>query len=268
MGYLARLALIIGAAVLIVACGGSQPPIGAPGAMVQTDARTTRTDSSESRMMPQGKSGELLYVSATASSVYVYSYPDAEQVGSLTGFRYPGGLCVDRLQNIYITDGGTSRVLEYAHGGTIPIRSLSDPREYPIDCSIDPKTGDLAVANFYEIERGSQNGPGSLSIYKKAHGKPKTFRSDKFLAVRSCAYDKAGNAFINGFSRGTPKTRKVEVAELPRGGNALSSIELDKKLVYPAGIQWDGKYLAIGNGRNEIYRVQISGSSGQVLAAV
>ena len=40
MGYLIRLAFIIGAAALIAGCGGSQPPIGAPSAMPQNQSST------------------------------------------------------------------------------------------------------------------------------------------------------------------------------------------------------------------------------------
>ena len=38
MGNLSRFALMIGATALFAGCGGSQPPIGTPGAMAQSSA--------------------------------------------------------------------------------------------------------------------------------------------------------------------------------------------------------------------------------------
>ena len=39
------------------------------------------------------------------------------------------------------------KVSEYAHGGKKPIEDLSDPPYLPFGCSVDPPTGNLAVAN-------------------------------------------------------------------------------------------------------------------------
>jgi len=56
------------AVALLVGCGGSQPPIGAPGAMPQTMATAARFDRGNSWMLPEAKSSDLLYVS-TAGDV-------------------------------------------------------------------------------------------------------------------------------------------------------------------------------------------------------
>ena len=57
---LSRYALAIGAAsALLAGCGGSQPPIGAPGAMPQSRATTTQARHGKSWMMPEAKRGEL-----------------------------------------------------------------------------------------------------------------------------------------------------------------------------------------------------------------
>jgi hypothetical protein len=45
---------------LLAACGGSQPPIGAPRAMPQSPAIATHLDRSRSWMLPEAKSENLL----------------------------------------------------------------------------------------------------------------------------------------------------------------------------------------------------------------
>ena len=64
------------AAALFAGCGGSQPPIGAPGAMPQTSAVATNADRARSWMLSEAKSGDLLYVTHEyATDISVYSVP-------------------------------------------------------------------------------------------------------------------------------------------------------------------------------------------------
>jgi hypothetical protein len=82
MEYLVRLALIIGvAAALLTGCGGSQPPIGAPGPMPQAGRAHAR---------PLTSSGALIY-SANSYFGYVttYTYPHGPRVGEI---RAPGAI--------------------------------------------------------------------------------------------------------------------------------------------------------------------------------
>src|SRR5580693_2694276 len=90
------------AAAMLVGCGGSQPPIGAPGAMPQTSASATRADRGKSWMLPEAKSEDLLYVT-NYSYISVYSYPQDKLVGILNGFRSSVGECVDSKGDIVIT---------------------------------------------------------------------------------------------------------------------------------------------------------------------
>lgn len=97
-------------------------------------------------------SQNLLYVSIQGfNDVYVYSYSPSpiELVGKLTGFSDPSGLCVDKAGNVYVANAGAKNILEYAHGGTKPIATLTDESDAPFSCSIDPSTGDLAVSGSY-----------------------------------------------------------------------------------------------------------------------
>src|SRR5580704_9380706 len=129
-------ALSICAAALLAGCGGSQPPIGALGAMPSRPATISG-----------GSSSALLYISSPSNgNVYFLTYPKGKLVGTLTGFQEPFGLCSDTAGNVFIPDSEAGDVVEYAHGGTSPIVTLNDVGYLPADCSVDPLTGNLAVA--------------------------------------------------------------------------------------------------------------------------
>ena len=60
-----------------------------------------------------------------------------------------------------------------------------------------------------------------------------------------------------------------KLAELPKGGNAIEPIVINKEIV-ARGIQWDGKYLAVGGSAENrqpvsIYRVVVSGNEAKVI---
>jgi hypothetical protein len=63
------------AVALLAGCGGSQPPVGAPGAMPQTSPIATHADRGKSWMLPEAKSG--LYISEynNRSDAVVLGYP-------------------------------------------------------------------------------------------------------------------------------------------------------------------------------------------------
>ena len=71
---------------------------------------------------------DLLYLTDEgADDVYVYSWPRGELKGTLTGFDAPNGECVDKAGDVFVANEDESQILEYAHGGTSPIETLSDP---------------------------------------------------------------------------------------------------------------------------------------------
>jgi hypothetical protein len=97
-------------------------------------------------MLPEAKSGVLLYVSKH-TNVVIYSYPSGKVIGKLRGFEYASGLCSDRRGDVWVTDSRKSQVSEYEYSGTKPIARLSDDDE-PVGCAVDPRSGDIAVANY------------------------------------------------------------------------------------------------------------------------
>jgi len=126
-------------------------------------------DSGRSWMAPGAETQDLLYISDEGTNdVYVYSWPQLKLVGTLTGFSYPQGECVDTKGDVFVVNGrAQSQVVEFLHGGTKPIATLSDNySNHPSGCAVDPTTENLAVTN---LETGNK-GDGNVIIYKKARG--------------------------------------------------------------------------------------------------
>jgi hypothetical protein len=258
LGVITTLALLAG-------CGGSQPPIGAPGAMPQSQSAATavHAEGGGSWMLPEAKTDDLLYVT-NYSYVSVYSYPQGKLVGALTGFNSTVGDCGDNKGNIFITNHmyrhGSVRIAEYAHGGTKLIAYLSQTHVGPVGCSVDSTTGDLAVSGF--------GGLRGVDIFKGARGKPSFYKNTNFVFTQFCGFDDKGNLFVDG-----PKDFSGDpaFAELPKGSPRLVDIKLDAIIDSSGGVQWDGKHVAVGayiphkRGKSTpvIYQFAIAGTQGQ-----
>jgi hypothetical protein len=240
------------AAAMLAGCGGSQPSIAGPGAMPQTFASAARADGGKSWMLPEAKSKDLLYV-GDIYDVTVYSYPQGKLEGRLNGFYEIGGECVDAKGDVFVVNTLGGKIVEYAHGGKKPIQTLQATGYEPADCAIDPTTGNLAVTIF-----GGGSG-GELAIYPNAKGTPALYTDPDFLNYGYCGYDDSGNLFIDGDNQ----EDAIVFAELPKGSSSLINLTLDQTFNDTGAIQWDGKYLAVGNqNTSNIYRFSISGSQG------
>lgn len=204
-------------------------------------------------MNPSAKGQALVYVSSVLSNdVYVYSYSTQQLVGTLTGFVTPYGLCSDKKGNVWIVNDGASQLVEYAHGGTSPLATLDDGGAFPEGCAVDPKTGNLAVTNF-----SSQSGNGNVAIYAGAKGTATLYADPSIAEYRFCGYDDKGNLFVDGAATGS----KFAFAELPKGSGTFTDITLNKSIEWPGGVQWDGKYIAVGDtDAHVIYRTEPSGA--------
>jgi sugar lactone lactonase YvrE len=160
----ARYDIIAGiAAVLLTACGGSWPPIGAPGAMPQASASADRVYA--------GMSWKIYVANASypTGSVTVYTKhadgnvaPVQTISGSNTGLVQPEGIVVDDAGKLYVSDffgsGGKSDdgpsqqgvvfvFAAKADGNVKPIATIHDGLNYPDGVALD-RTGNLYVANF------------------------------------------------------------------------------------------------------------------------
>lgn len=234
------------AALVLVACGSGSAALSP---LASTNA-AVGSGRSASWMSPLANAENLLYVSNRVDpDVTVYSWDDQKLVGTLKGFRDPRGECVDKAGNVFITDAGTSQILEYAHGGTSPIATLDDGGHIPLDCSVDAVTGNLAVTDFGD-------GGGSVIIYPNATGRPSRHFNLHFAAYDYCGYDDSGNLFIDG----TNHLGHFIFSELPSGGGRFIDIALHR-IVVPGPVKWDGKYVAVGEVGRSISEFSISGST-------
>jgi hypothetical protein len=229
------------AAAWLAACGGSQPPIGAPGAMRQSSAIATHADFGESWMATDAVTQDLIYVT-NYSYVTVYSYPQGKLVGTLNGFKSTVGDCIDKKGDIFITNHvfahGETRIAEYAHAGTKPIAELATKNVGPLGCSIDPTTGNLAISGG-----GSGTNGAGVDIFQLARGKPSYIRDPQMVFTQFCGFDDNGDLFVAGLKdfSGDPG-----LAELPKGSRKFVTIRLNAIIDSEGGVQWDGKHLAIG----------------------
>ena len=83
-------------AVVLAACGGSQSLGGSAGSGAMMPG--VPADRHAAYMVPDAKKkGALMYAGDWATNdVFVYDYPSGKQVGMLTGFDAPYGMCVEQ----------------------------------------------------------------------------------------------------------------------------------------------------------------------------
>jgi len=190
MRTLARYTLSFGAAAaLLAACGGSQPPIGAPGAMPQSRAIADHAARSGSWMLPEAMSGNLLYA-LMDQGILVLTYPQGKKLFKITS-SFGQYICADQSNgNVFLPS--SSRIYEYAHGGSTPIAALDAPSSsYTFGgCSVDGSTGNLAVANMYTHPNTS------VVVYPDASGSPATYTDPNAYYFTYCGYDDEGNLFV------------------------------------------------------------------------
>jgi hypothetical protein len=223
-------------------------------------------------MLPEAKNEDLLYASdqGDASSEYgdvlIFAYPQGKLVGTLTGFStFVQGVCSDSSGDVFVAadtiSPGQGYVYEYAHGGTQPVATVSDPGS-PNGCSVDPATGNLAVANVSSDSYESYG--GDVSVYQDAQGTATTYYDPQVIDPFYCTYDNAGNLYIDGLD-GTQNM----IGELTIGSGAFANITLDKS-INPQSLQWHDGYLVASDGgggthgEQPIYRIKVSGSTGTV----
>lgn len=244
-------------AALLAACSGARSPLGAPtGVVPQANVSVGHSVRARSWMSPQARRKNLFYVSDLANNVvYVYTYPQGKLQGTLTGFNAPGGECVNKAGDVFITNGRGDSVDEYAHAAKVPKASLPAPGQ-TWSCSVDPKTGNLAVL-FLSPSQGE-----GVAIYPHGQGSPTLYYASPSAALAYCGFDNAGNLFLDG---GTDDER-VSLWEIPKGSNSFNEVSIAGEFYSGGQIQWDGKYLTIEDLSFEtISRVQFSGAGGTVV---
>ena len=221
------------AAAILAGCGGSQPPIGALGAMPQSREMMHRSASSA----PAYKaSGPLLFIvnfdSPPYDAVTVYD-ARANNPRPLAvinaGSSSPNGDCVDADGTLYVgSDPGSSGwISEYAAGNTKPFRTITDGLDQPAFCAVDGQ-GNLWVTN--------NGGVPTVTEYLKGSTKPNMTITKGLIYPIGIAIDHDGNLYVgNHVLYGT-----TNVQVYPPGSKSPTRTIIDG-VVWPTGIAVDAK---------------------------
>jgi sugar lactone lactonase YvrE len=182
------------AVAMLAGCGGSQPPIDAPGAMPQSTAIATHANRIAST--PEYKaSGPLLYVTNsdgynTAVTIYDPKTNDPSTIAVITkSLLEPEWDCIDGDGTLYVANdpgSGLGWVSEYALSKTKPLRLITEGINIPGGCAVDDQ-GNLWVTNF--------GGP-TVTEYFKGSTKPHTTLTSGLTFPNSVAIDYAGNIYV------------------------------------------------------------------------
>lgn len=218
---LSRYALAIGvSAALLAGCGGSQPPIGGPGATPQ--GRSV----AESARKASSSADTLIYAFTGVSNGigFIFSYPSGERVDSFQTPVFPVGSCSDSQGDVFLAGyaGGppAGSIVEYAYGASSPFASVTlSPGETAWRCSVDNTTGNVAA-----IARDPSGGGYLVVILPKFQGPPAAYYYPAMLKFASLSYDDSGDLFLLGEPTGSAT---YALAELTNGGSSFEPVSLN-----------------------------------------
>ena len=220
---------------LLAGCGGSPPPIGAPGAMQQSHAIATRVE--RGAQTPDYKvSGPLLYVTNFDAPPYddvtIFDAKENKPTPIAvinTDASQSNGDCIDASGTLYVGNDPVSNlgwVSEYALGQTKPLRIITQGINTPAFCAIDAK-GNLWVTNF---------GAATVTEYLKGATAPHFTLENGLTQPDGIAIDHAGNVYVGNLR--PPSASNVQV--YPPGGKSPSRTITDG-ITWPIGIAVDAE---------------------------
>lgn len=274
---ISRYALCASMSVAMLAgCGGSQPPIGAaPAERSGPWMLSTTGTASTSSHVPGGHEHfiEALFYAFGDGKLAIFnvSFRALPKLRKLVSIPYTHlhGACSDPSGHVFVTQSGTSgsgEVIEFAHGGTSAVATLSDTG-MAMACAYDRSTGNLAVANTYDADAPGGPGP-DIAVYTDETGTP-TLYADPLDSILSCSYDLNGNLFIGGLKR----HGHFVLMELPRGSTTVNVITIDGDIggeYRREDVQWhDGTLFITSVDRRpdhgtRVYVLSINGSTATV----
>jgi hypothetical protein len=254
--------------VCIVALLSSCAPhagIDSPGALPALE-RTPVHEASRSWVSAGAAKWDLLYVTNANGVVNVYRYWQHKLLGVLADFKTPQGECTDAAGDVYIADYGAAKIYEYVHGGKNPIKTLDDSGYGPFGCAVNSKSGDLAVANYYDYQSRSR---GNIAIYRHASGKGVIYADRYIEGFKSCAYDSKGNLLATDGNGYSSSYYGSHFAYLPKNAVKLVNIDFSSSgyPFYVQGIQWDGRYWVIGQ-YSDLDQMTISGNQATFVGTI
>jgi hypothetical protein len=160
--------------------------------------------------------GPCLYVSDLVNNeVQVYSYANGfvgAEKALLFGFNGPDGICTGKSKAqgtmgknvVWIVNNGGSQIWGYQYGQDSPTYIVNvfdpDPGYIPVGCSLDPKTGDLAVTDI----TSTVGGPGNVAIFTPQDQSISNSPPSKVLLAGNIfnyywlGWDGKGDLFVDG----------------------------------------------------------------------
>ncbi|MGA7201732.1 MAG: hypothetical protein WBX26_07880 [Candidatus Cybelea sp.] len=239
--------VVCAAVALLAGCGGGSQTGANP---IQQNLTSPVAQLGRSWMAPEAKESDLAYISNFYSStILAFTYPGGKYVGSISGDD-PQGECPSKTSkgNWWVVESGSDEILEYAHGGTTPLKTLGEDVGEAAGCTVDPTTGNLAVTIL---------GAGYVVVFTGGSGSGMTL-SDGLSSTYFATYDDKGDLFVDGIT----STDTYGLVELPKGGGSFETITLSPSLEFPGELQWHRNYLAIG-GSGGIDHYAVNGTKGK-----
>jgi serine/threonine-protein kinase len=176
---------------MLAGCGGSQPPIGAAGAMLQNrfgegTNRATAYDATKALLFvvnfTYGYDGDVAVYSAKARN--------PSPIASITdGIDGPDGDCIDSNGTLYVTNdpiNGLGWVSEYPLGKLQPSVVITSGVSTPAFCAIDSKN------NLWVTNIGGRN----VTEYLHDSSKPHTVITQGMVYPVGIAFDRFGNLYV------------------------------------------------------------------------
>jgi hypothetical protein len=191
------------------------------------------------------------------SSVFEFDYPKGNvAIRAIMRVSAPQGECtMNGMKTFWVTESGSNEVEEFAVGGKRPILTLRESTGEPSSCAIDPASGDLAATIISN---------GDVIVYKNGSKKGTVITTPLTKAFFD-GYDNGGNLFADGFN----SSDAFALVELPKGSRTFETIATSNTVLFPGGVQWDGKYVAVNDQEaHAIYRYRVSGTTAALKGTV
>jgi hypothetical protein len=253
---LATYALGLSAAVVLLANCSSNG-----GTALGVPAATTSLRHLVSVTPDKHKKKHALYqYMSVSNAILEYDYPKSDKSISQISVGGGAGECADVLygaakRDFWVTVPGANAYDEFAIGGTEPVKTLVESVGLAANCAMDPTTGDLAATILNK---------GDVVIFAHTSHGGNTVTTGLFEAYFD-GYDDNGNLFVDGFN----SSLAFALVELPRGSGTFENISISNTVSFPGAVQWDGKYLTVGDQESHaIYRYNVSGTTATLKGTV
>lgn len=225
---------------------------------VKWNGANVHHDTRKSWISPDAALAPRLYFASDAGTddVYIYTMPEMQLKGTLTGFDEPQGECSDTHGNIYIANTDGLQVLEYSRAGTL-LNTYPDNYGYPVGCAVDPKTGNLAVADIYGL-----SGAGQVLVFSSPSSSPTVLTNPTGYYYYFAGYGPGSDLWVAG--RDASGFYLLSTCS----ASSCSTFKLTGGTIYfPGTVQWDdtrGEWVVFDqlcNNQSEACSYPISGTT-------